>query len=104
MLGSAVRMLREQGHLTQEELASRAELEPSLIARIEAGEADPTWGDARRIAAALGETGRRLPARAGDDGLLARGYGRRVGSRSLSQAGAMFRNPARRAAAACRSS
>jgi transcriptional regulator with XRE-family HTH domain len=62
MLGSAVRLLREQERLTQEELATRAEVEPALIARIEAGEADPTWGDARRISAALGISVDRLAA------------------------------------------
>jgi transcriptional regulator with XRE-family HTH domain len=62
MLGSAVRMLREQERLSQEELGERAQLAPALIARIEAGEADPTWGDARRIAAALGTSVDRLAA------------------------------------------
>jgi transcriptional regulator with XRE-family HTH domain len=60
MLGSVVRMLREQERLSQEELAARAELEPALIARLEAGEVDPTWGDTRRIAAALGTSVDRL--------------------------------------------
>lgn len=55
-------MLRERECLSQEELAARAEVEPALIARIEAGEADPTWGDARRIAAALGTSVDRLAA------------------------------------------
>jgi len=55
-------MLRERERLSQGELAARAELEPGLIARIEAGEADPTWGDARRIAAALGTSVDRLAA------------------------------------------
>jgi len=55
-------MLRERGRLNQEELAARAEVEPGLIAQIEAGEADPTWGDARRIAAALGTSVDRLAA------------------------------------------
>jgi transcriptional regulator with XRE-family HTH domain len=59
-LGLAVRRMREQAGLSQEELAMRAEVEPSLIAGIEAGQADPTWGDARRIAAALGTTVDRL--------------------------------------------
>jgi transcriptional regulator with XRE-family HTH domain len=62
MLGSAVRMLREQEGLSREELGARAQLDPSLVARIEAGETDPTWGDARRIAAALGTTVDRLAA------------------------------------------
>ncbi len=53
-------MLREQERLSQEELAARAGLEPVLIAEVEAGKADPTWGDARRIAAALGTSVDRL--------------------------------------------
>jgi transcriptional regulator with XRE-family HTH domain len=60
MLGSAVRMLREQERLSQEELAARAKLEPALITRLEAGDVDPTWGDTRRIAAALGTSVDRL--------------------------------------------
>lgn len=48
-----MRKLRREAGLSQEELAARAGLEPILIAQIEAGKADPTWGDARRIAAAL---------------------------------------------------
>jgi len=55
-------MLRKRERLSQEELGARAQLDPSLIARIEAGETDPTWGDARRIAAALGTTIDRLAA------------------------------------------
>lgn len=35
-------------------------MELNLVARIEAGEVDPTWGDARRIAAALGTSVDRL--------------------------------------------
>ncbi len=62
LLGSALASLRRREGLTQEELAARAGLEPSLIARLEAGEVDPTWGDARRIAAALGTTVDRLAA------------------------------------------
>jgi DNA-binding XRE family transcriptional regulator len=59
-LGSAVRSLREEQSLTQAALADRAELELELIAAIEAGEADPAWGEARRIARALDTTVDRL--------------------------------------------
>lgn len=61
-LGIAVRKMRVEAGMSQEELAAQAGLEPSLIARVEAGEADPTWGDARRIATALGTTVDRLAA------------------------------------------
>jgi transcriptional regulator with XRE-family HTH domain len=53
-LGIAVQRLRREAGLSQEELAARAELEPTLVAGIESGAVDPTWGDARRIAVALG--------------------------------------------------
>ncbi|MFL5899019.1 MAG: helix-turn-helix domain-containing protein [Solirubrobacterales bacterium] len=62
MLGSAVRMLREQERLSQTELAAQAGLAVTLIAQIEGGEVDPTWGDMRRIAAALDTTVDRLAA------------------------------------------
>ncbi|HET7591147.1 MAG TPA: helix-turn-helix transcriptional regulator [Solirubrobacterales bacterium] len=61
-LGNAIAALRRRAELTQDELAAHAEVEPSLVAGIEAGEADPTWGDARRIAAALGTSVDRLAA------------------------------------------
>jgi transcriptional regulator with XRE-family HTH domain len=60
VLGAAVKTLRQAAGLSQEELAARAEVEPTLISKIEAGQADPTWGDARLIAAALGTSVDRL--------------------------------------------
>jgi ribosome-binding protein aMBF1 (putative translation factor) len=59
-LGSAVRVLRHRRGLSQAALAERSGVELSLVARVEAGEVDPTWGDTRRIAAALGTTVDRL--------------------------------------------
>jgi|tagenome__1003787_1003787.scaffolds.fasta_scaffold20481552_2 transcriptional regulator with XRE-family HTH domain len=59
-LGAAVKTLRQGAGLSQEELAARAEVEPTLISKIEAGRADPAWGDMRRIAAALGTSVDRL--------------------------------------------
>lgn len=55
-----LRALRTQAGLNQEDLAAQVNLDPTLISRIEAGEADPTWGDTRRIAAALGTSVDRL--------------------------------------------
>ncbi|HEU4737445.1 MAG TPA: helix-turn-helix transcriptional regulator [Solirubrobacterales bacterium] len=55
-LGKAVRSLREKAGIDQAALAERAELPESLIAEIESGESDPTWGDMRRVAEALGVT------------------------------------------------
>jgi transcriptional regulator with XRE-family HTH domain len=59
-LGEAVRALRRRAGLSREELAARVGLDAAAISQIEAGEADPTWGDSRRIAAALGTSVDRL--------------------------------------------
>jgi transcriptional regulator with XRE-family HTH domain len=53
-LGEAVRTLRQKTGLSQDALAARAGLDPSSIARIEAGNMDPSWGSMRRIAGGLG--------------------------------------------------
>lgn len=52
-LGKAVRQLREEAKLTPGALAERAGLPASQLAKIEAGEDDPVWGDMRRVAAGL---------------------------------------------------
>jgi transcriptional regulator with XRE-family HTH domain len=52
-LGEAIRTLRTEAGLSQEELARRAELEASALAALEAGREEPTWGDLRRLAYAL---------------------------------------------------
>lgn len=53
-LGKAVRALRQKTGLSQDALAARAELDSASIARVEAGQVDPTWGSMRRIAGGLG--------------------------------------------------
>jgi transcriptional regulator with XRE-family HTH domain len=53
-LAKAVNELRKQAKLSQSDLAERAGLAEPLIALIESGRYDPTWGDIRRIAKALG--------------------------------------------------
>lgn len=53
-LGEAIRALREQAGLSQEQLASDASLDAPALAAIEAGREEPTWGDLRRLAYALG--------------------------------------------------
>lgn len=53
-LGRAVQNLREKAEIDQATLADRTELPPSVIAELESGNADPTWGDMRKVAAALG--------------------------------------------------
>jgi transcriptional regulator with XRE-family HTH domain len=52
-LGEAIRALRTQATLSQEELARAATLEASALAQIEAGQTEPTWADLRRLAYAL---------------------------------------------------
>lgn len=53
-LGSAIRHLRDQQGITQEALASKAEVTTGLIGLIERGEGNPTWSTVRQIADALG--------------------------------------------------
>lgn len=52
-LGSAVRGLREEKGLTQEDLASRVKLHDSYICLVERGRRNPTWETVRKIAKAL---------------------------------------------------
>lgn len=53
-LGAVVRELREQAKLSRKDLAAQAGLDEQEIAAIEEGRLEPTWGDLRRIAGALG--------------------------------------------------
>jgi transcriptional regulator with XRE-family HTH domain len=53
-LGQAVQALRKEAGIDQLALAERSRLPEPLIAEIESGEADPVWGDVRRVAMALG--------------------------------------------------
>lgn len=53
-LGATIRTLRTQAGLSEDELAAEAGLDPSLLAEVEAGRREPTWGDLRRISQALG--------------------------------------------------
>jgi len=49
-LGQAIRRLRKERELSQEELGHRAEIHPTWISHIESGRANPAWGTVRRIA------------------------------------------------------
>ncbi|HEX6152113.1 MAG TPA: helix-turn-helix transcriptional regulator [Solirubrobacterales bacterium] len=72
-LGRAVRRLREEADLTLGALAERAGIPVAELAKIEAGEDDPVWGDMRRVAAGLGVSMERLAELAEEleeDGLL----------------------------------
>jgi transcriptional regulator with XRE-family HTH domain len=53
-LALSLRALRTRRGYTQEDLAHRAGLTVAALARIERGQANPTWTTVRRIAAALG--------------------------------------------------
>jgi transcriptional regulator with XRE-family HTH domain len=53
-LGGAVRRIRRRQGMTQAALGKKAELHPTWISRIESGGVEPTWGNARRLAYALG--------------------------------------------------
>jgi transcriptional regulator with XRE-family HTH domain len=55
-LAKTVRRLRRERGETQEDLAHRAGLTVAAFARIERGNANPTWTTVRRIAEALGIT------------------------------------------------
>jgi transcriptional regulator with XRE-family HTH domain len=50
-LGQAIRRLRRERNLSQEELGHLAEIHPTWISHIESGRTNPAWGTVRRIAA-----------------------------------------------------
>jgi transcriptional regulator with XRE-family HTH domain len=52
-LGKAIRQLREKRGMSQEVLGPTAGITPGTLSLIERGEANPTWGTVRGIAAAL---------------------------------------------------
>lgn len=53
-LGSAIRQLRENAELSQEELADRAGLSRAWVSEIESGRKSPTWRTLTQIADGLG--------------------------------------------------
>ncbi len=55
-LGRAVRRLREERGLTQEELASRAGTTFGTVSRMESAKSAPAWATVRAVATALGVT------------------------------------------------
>jgi transcriptional regulator with XRE-family HTH domain len=50
-LGRAIRRLRKERDLSQEELGHLSEIHPTWISHIESGRTNPAWGTVRRIAA-----------------------------------------------------
>jgi transcriptional regulator with XRE-family HTH domain len=53
-LARALRALRERADLSQEAVAHNADLTVSAYARIERGEANPTWSTVTQVARSLG--------------------------------------------------
>ena len=52
-LGRAIRRLRKDRKLSQEELGHQAEIHPTWISHIESGRANPAWGTVQRIVRVL---------------------------------------------------
>jgi XRE family transcriptional regulator, regulator of sulfur utilization len=59
-LGAAVRRLRAERRLSQEQLAHEAGLTTAALARVERDQSNPTWATVRQIAAGLGVSLREL--------------------------------------------
>jgi transcriptional regulator with XRE-family HTH domain len=53
-LGRVVKQLRDERDLKQYELATAADVDPSVISHLELGHSNPAWGTIKRIAAGLG--------------------------------------------------
>jgi transcriptional regulator with XRE-family HTH domain len=53
-LAQAIRQLRQERKLTQEDLAHASDLTVTALVRIEGAKANPTWTTVRRIAGGLG--------------------------------------------------
>lgn len=63
-LGQAVRAIRLERRLSQEELANRALVHPTYVSVIEGGRRNLTWTAMRKISQALGVTTSELVQRA----------------------------------------
>jgi transcriptional regulator with XRE-family HTH domain len=63
-LARAIRELRAERGLSQEELGHLADLHYTRISHIESGRVSPSWGNVRRIAEALGISVAELATRA----------------------------------------
>ena len=61
-LARAIRQLREELEITQEELAHEAGITTGTLSKIERGLANPSWTTVERIAGALGTSVARLAA------------------------------------------
>jgi transcriptional regulator with XRE-family HTH domain len=56
ILGMALRALRHDAGLTQEQLAARLKVDPTFVGRLERGQRGAHWRTIRRILAALDTT------------------------------------------------
>jgi transcriptional regulator with XRE-family HTH domain len=65
-LGRAVRQLRTERGLTQEQLGHASDLHPTWISQLESGNKNPSWASASRLAGALGVRLSQLAALAED--------------------------------------
>lgn len=54
ILGQALRALRKQAGMTQEQVAERLEVDPTFIGRLERGQRGAHWRTIRRILVAVG--------------------------------------------------
>lgn len=52
-LARAIKKVREERGLSQEELGLRADIHPTWISHLESGHKNPAWGSVKRIAAVL---------------------------------------------------
>jgi transcriptional regulator with XRE-family HTH domain len=55
-LGKALRALRDEVGITQEQLAGRLDVDPTFVGRLERGQRGAHWRTIRRILAALDKT------------------------------------------------
>jgi transcriptional regulator with XRE-family HTH domain len=53
-LGRALRELREEAGISQEELAHRTDIHPTSVSHLESGRHNPSWETVRRLCAGLG--------------------------------------------------
>lgn len=53
-LGQAIRQLRTDRGLSQEDLAYRADVHPTWVSHLESGRNNPSWATVQRLSEALG--------------------------------------------------
>ena len=73
ILGRAVRALRNEVGITQEQLAGRLKVDPTFVGRLERGQRGAHWRTIRRVLAALGVSVERFASAVEDAEREARG-------------------------------